>query len=229
VGFPGWAYVLTSILATTSIALILLSRRRAGRVRTDARVWAEERFRGLVEQLPVTVYIDAVDSMSTALYISPQYEQLTGYTPEQRLMDPELWVRMLHPDDRERVLAESDATNATGEPFDVEYRIIAADGRTVWLHDHAMQVTDPDGNQRWHGVLQDITETRLAAEGLARRDAILEATSFAAERFLRSPAWRDHLVEVLERLGRAGEATRCAVFRNHELDTGVLAVSMVDG
>jgi PAS domain S-box-containing protein len=189
---------------------------------------AEERYRTLIEQLPVAIYTDAVDDIATALYISPQYEQLTGYTPEQRLMDPELWVRMLHADDRERVLAESDATNLSGEPFDVEYRITAADGRIVWLHDHAMQVTDRDGHQRWHGVLQDITESRLAAEGLARRDAILEATSFAAERFLRSPAWREHLSEVLERLAGAGEATRCAVFRNHELDSGELAVSMVD-
>lgn len=189
---------------------------------------AEERYRTLIEQLPVAIYTDAVDDIATALYISPQYEQLTGYTPEQRLMDPELWVHMLHPDDRERVLAVSDATNLTGEPFDIEYRIIAANGRTVWLHDHAMQVTDRDGNHRWHGVLQDITESRLAADGLARRDAILEATSFAAERFLRSPAWREHLSEVLARLARAGEATRCAVFRNHELDTGALAVSIVD-
>jgi PAS domain S-box-containing protein len=189
---------------------------------------AEERYRTLVEQLPVAIYTDAVDDIATALYISPQYERLTGYTPEQRLLDPELWVHMLHPDDRERVLALSDETNRTGEPFDVEYRIVAADGRTVWLHDHAMQVTDREGNQRWHGVLQDITESRLAAAALARRDAILEATSFAAERFLRSPAWRDELTEVLERLGRAGEATRCAVFRNHELDDGELAVSIVD-
>jgi PAS domain S-box-containing protein len=189
---------------------------------------AEERYRTLIEQLPVAIYTDAVDDVATALYISPQYEQLTGYTPEQRLLDPELWVHMLHPDDRERVLALSDATNRTGEPFDVEYRIVAADGRIVWLHDHAMQVTDPDGSQRWHGVLQDITDSRLAAEALARRDAILEATSLAAERFLRSPAWREELPGVLERLGRAGLATRCAVFRNHELDDGALAVSIVD-
>ena len=189
---------------------------------------AEERFRTLVEQLPVAIYTDAVDDIATAVYISPQYERLTGYTPEQRLLDPQLWVNMLHPEDRDRVLAVSDATNETGEPFDVEYRIVAADGRIVWLHDHAVQVVDRDGNRRWHGVLQDITENKAAAEALARRDAILEATSFAAERFLRSAAWREQLSEVLERLGTAGQATRCAVFRNHELPDGTLAVSIVD-
>ena len=119
---------------------------------------AEERYRSLIEQLPVAVYTDAVDDVATALYISPQYEELTGYSPEQRLRDPDLWVHMLHPDDRERVLAESDRTNRSGEPFDTEYRIVAADGRVVWLHDHAVQVRDANGNPCWQGVLQDMTE-----------------------------------------------------------------------
>ncbi len=137
---------------------------------------AEERFRTLVEQLPVAVYTDAVDDVSTALYISPRYEDLTGYSPEQRLHDPDLWVRMLHPEDRDRVLAESVATNETGEPFDTEYRIVAADGRTVWLHDHAVQVVARDGSARWHGILQDITDrimdiTERKHAELALRDA----------------------------------------------------------
>ena len=189
---------------------------------------AEERYRTLIEQLPVAIYTDAVDDRSTALYISPQYEQLTGYTPEQRLLDPDLWVTMLHPDDRDRVLERSVETNETGEPFDIDYRIVAADGRTVWVHDHAMQVHDPSGQLRWHGVLQDITESKRSAETIARRDAILEATSFAAERFLRARSWIDHLPEVLARLGRAGQATRCAVFRNHPVSSGELGVSVVD-
>ena len=127
---------------------------------------AEERYRTLVEQLPVAIYTDAVDDLSTALYISPQYEQLTGYSPEQRLMDPELWVRMLHPDDREQVLVESKRTNETGDPFDVEYRVIRADGKIAWLHDHAIVVDGPDGRQMWHGVLQDITAEKDAVEQL---------------------------------------------------------------
>jgi PAS domain S-box-containing protein len=67
----------------------------------------EERYRILVEHLPVAVYTDAVDDVSTAVYISPQYERITGYSAEQRMAEPELWVSMLHPDDRDRVLAES--------------------------------------------------------------------------------------------------------------------------
>ncbi|TMK17760.1 MAG: PAS domain S-box protein [Actinobacteria bacterium] len=127
---------------------------------------AEERYRTLVEQLPVAIYTDATDDLSTALYISPQYERLTGYTPEQRLMDPGLWVRMLHPEDRERVLVESKRTNETGDPFDVEYRVVRADGTITWLHDHAMVVAGPGGQRQWHGVLQDITAEKAAEEQL---------------------------------------------------------------
>jgi PAS domain S-box-containing protein len=127
---------------------------------------AEERYRTLVEQLPVAVYVDAVDELSTALYISPQYERITGYSAHQRMNDAELWVRMLHPDDRERVIAESIRTNETGDPFDIEYRIIGADGGVVWLHDHAFLATAPDGGRTWQGVLTDITEHKDAEEQL---------------------------------------------------------------
>ena len=177
---------------------------------------AEERYRALVEQLPVAVYTDAVDDLSTALYISPRYEQLTGYSPEQRLLDPELWVRMLHPDDREAVLAESRRTNETGDPFELEYRIVAADGRTVWLRDHAVLVEAGGGAKIWQGVLQDVTERHVAQDALSRRDAILQATGFAAERFLRSSSWEETLDEVLARIGPAAQASRAYVVVNGE-------------
>jgi PAS domain-containing protein len=64
-------------------------RRRADRVRADAREWAEERFRGLFEQLRVTVYIDAVDRLSTALYISPQYDITERKLAEHALHEAE--------------------------------------------------------------------------------------------------------------------------------------------
>ena len=173
---------------------------------------AEERFRSLVEQLPVVVYTDAVDEHSTALYVSPGYEDLTGYPTEQRLREPDLWVNMLHPDDRDRVLEESARTNRTGEAFDIEYRIVTADGRTVWLHDHAVLV-DTGGEQVWQGVLTDVTDRRGAEDALARRDAVLQAAAFAAQRFLSSSDPLDVLDEVLARLGAAGDATRASVWR----------------
>src|SRR5262245_31171379 len=75
---------------------------------------AEAKYRLLVEQIPVITYIDAVDDRSSTLYISPQVESILGYSPWEWTSDAGLWGKLLHPDDRERALAESTRTNATG-------------------------------------------------------------------------------------------------------------------
>jgi PAS domain S-box-containing protein len=182
---------------------------------------AEERLRTLVEQLPAVIYIDAVDEIATAVYVSPRYEHLTGYSPAERLADPGLWMRMIHPDDRDRVLAESMRTNETGEDYDIEHRIVGKDGRTLWVHDHAILVHAPDGTSGWQGVLTDITDRKRAEDALSSRDRILEAAGHAAERFLRAPSWRACIDDVLERLGEAGAATRAVVFENVEEPSGL--------
>ena len=53
--------------------------------------------------------------------------------------------------------------NATGEPLTADYRVIAADGRTVWLHEQARLVRDDAGVPlRWHGMMTDVTERTVA-------------------------------------------------------------------
>jgi PAS domain S-box-containing protein len=198
-------------------------------VDVTARVEAEERlrqaehtYRTLVEQLPVVVYQDAIDDESTAMYISPQYERMFGYDPAERLRDPSFWIDRLHPDDRDRVLEESRRTNATGDPFVSEYRFLAMDGRFVWIRDEAVLLHDEHGTPKlWQGVLIDIDEQRRTEESLSRRDAILDAVGFAAERFLKSSAPADALTEVLERLGLAAHVSRSYVFRNEDTGYGI--------
>ncbi|MEP7059888.1 MAG: PAS domain-containing protein [Actinomycetota bacterium] len=186
---------------------------------------AEERYRTLVEQLPVVVYIDAIDEQASALYISPQYEAVFGFTPQERLEDQGLWLRQLHPEDLDRVFEESERTNRTGEPFDMEYRWIRGDGVTIWVHDQARQVVGADGVPVWQGVLTDITEARTAQDALNRRDAILQAAGLAAERFLRTPSWEGCIDEVLAAVGMADGAGRAFVFRNDLLEDGRLAMT----
>ena len=120
--------------------------------RTGARASAEERLRTLVEQLPAVIYIDAADEIATAVYVSPQYERLTGYTPAERLADPEMWMRMIHPDDRDRVVAESNRTNETGEDYDIEHRIVRRDGQVaVGARPRVPRPIAPDEHERVAG------------------------------------------------------------------------------
>jgi len=176
---------------------------------------AEERFRTLVEQLPVVLYQDALDDVSTALYLSPQYERMFGYTVEERLADPGFWLERLHPEDRARVIEESRRSNGTGEPFVSEYRFLTASGKYIWVRDEAILLRREDGSPLlWQGILMDITERREAEAALSRRDAVLEAISFAAEAFLTSARWDEHIEEVLARVGGAVGASRAYVFEN---------------
>ena len=124
---------------------------------------AEERYRSLVEMVPVVIYIGSVGADGAITYISPQIEELTGYRPEQWTADRQFWARRLHPEDQERTLAERARTVRTKEPFQEEYRLIAADGREVWLRDEAVLIRDEQKKPRfWQGVLVDITDRKQA-------------------------------------------------------------------
>ena len=125
--------------------------------------FGEDQFRSMVEQGPAVVYIDGPDEAASAVYISPQVEALLGYTPQEWYADPELWPKVLHPDDKVRALAENERHNETGDPFSLEYRMFHKSGHVVWVHDEATMVRDGRGMSRFsHGVMMDITERKRA-------------------------------------------------------------------
>jgi diguanylate cyclase (GGDEF)-like protein/PAS domain S-box-containing protein len=128
---------------------------------------AEARYRTLVEQIPAVVYIQELEHQGAISYISPQIREMMGYSAEDYLQDPDLWVRTTHPDDRERVLAEDARTDETGEPFRVEFRKITRDGRVIWVRDEAVLVRDADGRPlHWQGIFTDITERMRTEQAL---------------------------------------------------------------
>jgi diguanylate cyclase (GGDEF)-like protein len=75
---------------------------------------------------------------------------------------------LLHPDDKARALAENQRHNETGEPFRLEYRMFAKDGRVVWVHDEAIMVRDERGMPRYSvGIMVDISDRKDAEEQVA--------------------------------------------------------------
>ncbi|HET9116065.1 MAG TPA: EAL domain-containing protein [Gaiellaceae bacterium] len=125
------------------------------------------RYRTLIEHLPLVVYVDALDSVSSNIFTSPQIEPVLGYSVDEWKTDTDLFARLLHPEDRERVLAAHAHTHDTHEPLSIEYRLIARDGRVIWLRDEGVIVLD-DRQQPLYlqGYLLDITREREAEQQL---------------------------------------------------------------
>lgn len=128
---------------------------------------AEAQYRALLEQIPAITYTAALDDANTTLYINPQIESILGYSPEEYKADPYIWRKRLHPDDRDRVLAELNQSMASSRPFKSEYRMIARSGQTVWFRDEAVVVHDSTGERLFlQGVMVDITERKQAEKAL---------------------------------------------------------------
>ncbi len=128
---------------------------------------AEAKYRSLVEDLPLATYVDALDTTSSNIYTSPQIEKLLGYSREEWLANPDLFPKTLHPDDRERVLAEHARTYETGEPLRSEYRVTAKDGRVVWIQDEAVIVRDAGGDPLFmQGYMLDLTDRKQSERAL---------------------------------------------------------------
>lgn len=122
---------------------------------------AEERYRMLVEQIPAVTYVVSVEADRPFLYISPQIETLLGFSAQELRTDPMLWERQIHPEDRERVLAET--RRGLGKHsrlrFSIEYRMIAKDGAVVWVLDQTVPEYDVEGRLRnLRGLVLDVTE-----------------------------------------------------------------------
>jgi PAS domain S-box-containing protein len=161
--------------------MLALARDISGRREAEEKVReAEARYRTLVEQIPAVTYIQEPlqsDNPKAITYMSPQYEAMLGYPANAEMVDEEHWLKTLHPEDRERVLAEEIRTDETGEPYRVQYRQIARDGRVVWVRDEAELVRDGEGEPLyWLGVQYDITEQKRTEEEYRKSEERFRAT-----------------------------------------------------
>jgi PAS domain S-box-containing protein len=191
--------VLSAVAAHLAQALESSEAARARERLLDEIRLAERRYRSLVERLPAVVYVAEFGSDGRWGYVSPQIETVLGFTPEELRAGPPLWRDRIHPDDRDRVLAADEAAQEGREPFRCEYRMLAEDGRLVWIRDEAV-VLDETGGPMLHGVMYDITTEKLAEEAIRDQQEILERTVSERTREL-----EESRVETLQRLAFAAE------------------------
>lgn len=133
---------------------------------------SEERYRDLVQGLDAIVWEATSDDLSFT-FVSRKAESILGYPVEMWLSDPHFWADRVHPDDREEAVARCRAYSLQGRDHEFEYRVIAADGRVVWLRDIRRIVKYPDGRpERIRGLMVDVTEHKKIEEELLKAEKL---------------------------------------------------------
>jgi diguanylate cyclase (GGDEF)-like protein/PAS domain S-box-containing protein len=134
--------------------------------------------------VPAILYIADVGAEGRWHFVSPQIEEILGFTPEEWCADPNLWATQLHPLDREWVLAAEAERLGPARGDAPEYRMLRRDGEVVWIRDDAQLLFDAQGRLRWHGVLSDISDRKRAQAELERRAAQQAAVARLGEHAL---------------------------------------------
>lgn len=130
----------------------------------------EERYRLLVESSSAIFWEGDPETLEFT-FVSKEAETLLGYPVQDWLDSPEFWVERIHPADRDWVPDYCITASREGREHEFDYRMIAHDGRVVWLRDIVAVVADQSGRTRNVGVMIDITETKEAEQELARSEA----------------------------------------------------------
>lgn len=166
-----WGNTMAIILFLFLAAMLLVSHRLSRLV--GDHIESSQRFEALARHTETELrgYRNMVESTLAILwegragtfefsYVSPEAEALLGYPPKQWLDDPDFWPSRIHPDDRQWAVDFCKSSTEAGRSHVFDYRMIAADGRIVWLRDYVNVVNSEDGEARLVGVMIDISELK---------------------------------------------------------------------
>lgn len=142
---------------------------------------SEAKFSDLVNHIDGIVWEADPDSLEFS-FVSQQAQKIVGYAPSEWLANPSFWGSKLHPEDRDLVVSTFRDNVRRGVSYDFEYRMVAADGRIVWLQDFVTVEVEPGKPVHLRGVMIDITERKRAdAELRAAKESVDEANALLRE------------------------------------------------
>lgn len=135
----------------------------------QALIESEERYKRLINAVTAYTYsVEVRDGHAISTRHSMGCLPITGYNPEDYDYDPYLWHRMIYPDDKMMVENSIKKIFAGSEVPPMEHRIIRRDGTVVWIRNTMVPHYDEKGLTRYDGLIENITERKLAEEELKR-------------------------------------------------------------
>ena len=171
------------LLRTVSSTLGARRRQYEARARIEQVRDSETKFRGITESMPQIVWSTRPDGHHD--FYNERWYAFTGVPHGST--DGEGWNDLFHPDDRERAWTAWRHSLATGEDYDIEYRLRHYDGRYLWVLGRATALRDPSGAiVRWMGTCTEIEEIVEARETLTRSREQLSSLVEARTEDLRS-------------------------------------------
>lgn len=125
---------------------------------------SEESYRELIQDTGAIVW-EADLQAARFTFVSQGAEKILGYPVARWLEERDWWASLIHPDDRARTIAHCRKAVAEGRDHELEYRMVAAGGDVVWVHDTVRVVRDAQGRPRQlRGLMVDVTERRQVEE-----------------------------------------------------------------
>jgi diguanylate cyclase (GGDEF)-like protein/PAS domain S-box-containing protein len=161
------------------------SDRRARRNAEKKLAETRERLQSIYDALPDMLWSVELPDERIG-YVSPASGAIFGYTPDDFVANHDLWLDVVHAEDRGPVDAAWQRLVSEGVPFDIEYRAVRPEGSICWVHDRGRLIRDADGKAlRIDGVARDISEAVRQRTRLARLNRIRDLLGAANSAFMR--------------------------------------------